>query len=192
MAISDPSVFSPLVVGLLGIIGSIYIAVEGHPKKEYKEEVEKIQSDRWNSVCSALGPIFVDVYQHVNDDDNNSEDHDLTESDRASLLIRQALDGRSDLENLEETLEKLDEPKRVYKSCRRRWKRSISSFVSSIGASIAAPFFLFVSETTLTFAMGIFIFAASIGVFALAIYDLGKYQQNKTRLDEMLEEVDFM
>ena len=192
MAIPDPSVFSPLVIGLLGAIGSIYIAVEGHPKKEYKKEVEKIQNDRWNSVCSALGPIFVDVYQHVNDDDTDSEDHDLTESDRASLLIRQSLDGRSDLEKLEDTLEDLDEPKRVYKSCRRRWKRSISSFVSSIGASVAAPFVLFVSETALTFALGIFIFTASVGVFVLAIYDLSKYQECKTRLDEMLEEVDFM
>jgi len=192
MTFSDPSVFSPLVIGVLGVIGSIYIAMEGHPKKEYKDEVRKIQNDRWNSVCSALSPIFVDVYQHVNDDDNDSGDHDLTESDRASLLIRQALDGRSELENLEETLEDLDEPKRVYKSCRRRWKRSILSFLSSIGTSIAAPFVLFISETLFTFAVGIFIFTTSVAVFILAMYDLSKYQQHKTSLDEMLEEVDFM
>lgn len=189
---AEPLSFVPLFMSALGLVGTTYASVSGHPKSAYYSQVKEIQDDRWNSVCNELGPIIADVYEFVNTNDNDHDAGDLSKGDVAALHLRRVLDGRGDLNNLEGALSKLDEPADAYRVCRYRWSRSVKLYIASILLGIIATGLLYVSESFWAIASGIIIATISSVAVGLAIRDFYLHLEKKDELDEMAEDVDFM
>lgn len=170
-----------------GLFGGLLRLTE-HPKKEYEDDVEALQQDRWNDVCAELGPVVADVYSFVdNGDDGNPEN--LSDGQRAGNLLRQALDDRGDLESVEQELQRLDEPKKVFKRCRKERTDAIRlSGYSFVGFGI---YLLISIESTYTDLGSLVIVAAGVFI-VLALSSLKNHFDKRQELDEMTEDLNFM
>jgi len=182
-------------IGLLfaaaGTICSIYAGISGHPKAEYKEDIKKVQDDRWNSVCNELGPIVADLYEFVNKESNQFEAEDLSKGDKAAFFLRLALDGRSELEQVEDALSSLDEPKRLYQECRTKWNSSLRLFLIAISGGLVVAF-LQVSELSGIESIVQILIGVTFVLLAMGGIELKRYIDMKEEMDEMIEGVDFM
>ena len=183
----------PLLLTGISAIGALLIRASEHPKANYKSEVKKIQKDRWNDVCNALSPVITSLYEHVEDSNVEHSLEDLTSSDKAALLLRQALDDREDLEDVEDQLDRLDQPKRVYRMCRKGRIRSIWLFTFASVDGLVVTAFTFLLQRT--FLSTVLVSAlATIGAifFIAALWFAKRYYDAQSKLDEMSEDIDFM
>lgn len=178
------AIFSLLSGALFGGL----LRLTEHPKKEYENDVEALQQDRWNDVCAELGPIVADVYLFV-DGDNDGNPENLSDGQRAGNLLRQALDDRGDLESVEDELQRLDEPKRVFRECREERTDAIKSS----GYSVVGFLVFFMISLESSFAdMGVFVFIISLVFVVFALNNLKNYFDCREQLDEMVEDLNFM
>lgn len=181
------------LLAVLSFGGGLYVRSQNHPKEQYKEDVQKIQENRWNDACGELGPVVSEAYEYVCQTGNDREPDELRDGEKTSVILRQVLDDRDDLGNLEDRLESIDEPKQAYRSCRKNRNRAVWLFLgAAVGFGIStaivrlapdARIYTWLKASVITLSL------ISVGAGASVAYLSSNAQ---AKLDEMVEEKDFM
>lgn len=181
------------LLAVLSFVGGLYIRFQSHPKEQYKEDVEKIQENRWNDACGELGPVVSEAYEYVCRTNNDREPDELRDGEKASVVLRQVLDDRDDLGDLEAKLESIDEPKQAYRQCRRNRDRAVWLFFGAAAGFVASTAVVRLAPDATTYtwlnASVITLSLLSVGSGTFVAYRSSNAQ---TKLDEMVEEKDFM
>lgn len=177
----------------LSLIFVLVIHFLTHPKDQYKANVEEIQKDYWNDACGELGPVVSEAYEFVTDDSNGHDAEELLDGEKASLILRRVLDDREDLGDLEQKLERIDEPKQAYRSCRRNRKNAIWSFLGGgIGFGISAIIIWFAPEQVVFTAIEASFITVSLVGMAIGAVVTYRSSDARDELDELVEDEDFM
>lgn len=191
---SSTVALAPIILSILNIVAGLISNQLVHPKEQYQDTVRSIQEDRWHDVCDELGSVVSKVYEYISQDSNDYAPDDLSEAPTASLLLRQALvNNRAELEDAEKQLERLDEPKVLYKTCRQSSRRALWLFVSSLILSVILVAGAFLLPTTIEVIIVETIFlVVGIIAFLFGIYYTYRSDEARNELDKMDEDTDFM
>lgn len=177
----------------LSIAFMLVIQFLTHPKDQYKSNVEEIQEDYWNDACGELGPVVSEVYEFVADDSNDHDPDELLDGEKASLVLRRVLDDREDLGDLERKLERIDEPKQAYRSCRKNRNDAVWWFLGSgVGFGISTIVIWFAPEQAVFTAIEASFITVSLGGVSNGAIVAYRSSNARDELDEMVEDEDFM
>lgn len=156
-----------------------------HPVSEYEDKVRELQESAWRSVCGSLGELFVHVQRGFDPTDVAKEDAPLEA--KYGMFIKSQYN-RGLLGDLEDALASMDEPKLLYRDCRKNYDSTFWMFVLSLLAS--GPAFIFVSLTpnVVVLVVSSTLLGVGVALFFRGLLKTYNYWKARRELDEMWEE----
>lgn len=183
--VEQATTLSGILLAAFSVVGTLLVAYLEHPAKHYEDKVKELQQDRWRPVTSELGEVFVTVEKEFTPTEVAEEDAPL--SAKYGMFINSQYN-RGMLEDLEENLEDMDEPKKVFQQCRNAYSATFPMFILGIIAGV----FGFVPLMQFSSPLLILLSGGALGAGAIFSirggYKAYIYWETRQQLDEMWDE----
>ncbi|WP_135823048.1 hypothetical protein [Halostella litorea] len=183
---------SALLAGIHLLAGITIQAIE-NPKKQYEDDVQDLQEDRWDVVSNELADVVVDeIMSTIKHDGSDYKQEDLDTTAKASVLIRQTLEPDR-LDTVATALRDVREPREIYEECRACWRKAFYGVMVAFGASAPAVVLSFTLPNN-TWAINLASGLIAIGIASsiYVIYRTHRILETKRQLDSMVDDLNFM
>lgn len=174
--------------GLLTFFSIVGVLIQSYlddPTDEYEEKVLELQEDRWRKVSTELADLFVQVEQDFSP--TAVDEEDLTLSAKYSMFIKSQYN-RGVLDDFEDELEDMDEPKQIFQNCREAYHTVFSIFMVAVVASVSPLVGSLIFEGALPLLITGIMLGVAGGAFLSGVWEGKKYQNHRRKLDEMWED----
>lgn len=158
--------------------------------EKYLDRVQELQADAWSQTSSELRALFQEVEEMADQSNLGDGYEELDRSDRIEFYIQKEID-RGELANIEESLERIDTPRRLYEEMREEYESTIHRFGVALVFMIILSSSLLFPETEVQQAVAV-ISAVVVALGSIGGFDtLLRARENKKQLDAIWEEYYF-
>lgn len=175
-----------LLVTILSGTGALLRGIVDHPREDYQEKVKELQENRWNDVSAELGELFVKVQKEFSP---GEVDGGPTLEAKYGMFIK-SKHNRGLLDDLDDELRRLDEPRLVFEKCRKAYHYCLPLFIVGILISIPAIIVLVLDTGQVGLAIGLILIYISATSLVMALFLAYRYWSARQELDTMWEEYD--
>lgn len=172
------------IIAILSAVGTLIHQYIDHPREKYEDKVRELQEERWRSVSTELGGLFVTVQEEFSPTDVEEEDAPL--SSKYGMFIKSQYN-RGFLDDLENELASMDKPKNLFKKCRKCYDRTFWSFVLTFIISVPA-LVLSAIDNIITLVIGGFFIGVGVSLFSIGIFNAYHFWRCRQSLDGMWED----